>query len=190
MICATLSRAATWTGVVYSIETGNGANPSGSIDLAVGQTIHPMIWPPQIIDRRMPGCTEIGAIWTVETDGGPALPMISRVTCRGVNKPIRGAWMLVRAFAEGYPAISALSTLSSRYRSSLDFQRFSEHSFDWSMISHFIRMVRLDPSGRARLDLYGSLDVEGRPGKPAVFSFELVRNKRTARWEIDGISVT
>lgn len=189
LISAALSHAETVTGVVYAKEAGNGAHPSGSINLAVGRTIRPMIWTPFLEDRRSPGCEDIGAIWTVETDGDPSLPDIEQVTCKGVDKDAHDAWLLVSAFVEGLPNSLATSpTLSARYRSSPEFQKHRAQSFDWSMIARSIHIVSLDHSGRARVDSYGSFDVRGSPSKPTLFSFELVRNKRTAQWEIDGIS--
>jgi len=192
LICAALSHAETMTGVVYSKEAGNGAQPSGSIDLAVGRTIHPMIWTPDLEDRRMPGCEDIGAIWTVETDGSPSLPDVTRVTCKGVDRDAHDAWLLVRAFLEGLPnSVATSPTLSSRYRSSPEFQRFAEQSkdFEQSILRNLIQIVSLDRSGRARLDSFRGIDIRGSPRKSPFVTFELVRNKCTAKWEIDGIEV-
>jgi hypothetical protein len=193
LISATLSHSETMTGVVYSKEAGEGAHPSGSIDLAVGSTIHPMIWAPDLEDRRMPpGCEDIGAIWTVETDGSPSLPDVTRVTCKGVDKDAHDAWLLVRTFLEGLPNSGATSpTLSARYRSSPDYQRFAEQSkdFERSILGILIQIVSLDRAGRARLQSRVGIDIRGSPHKSVFFTFELVRNKRTAKWEIDGIEV-
>jgi hypothetical protein len=140
----------------------------------------------------MPGCEDIGAIWTVETDGSPSLPDVTQVTCKGVDKDAHDAWLLVRAFLEGLPnSVATSPTLSSRYRASPDFQRFAEQSkdFERSILSSLIQIVSLNRSGRARLDSFHGIDIRGRPRKSVFFTFELVVNKRTAEWEIDGINV-
>ena len=190
LICAALSHAGTMTGVVYSKEAGNGAHPSGSIALAVGRTMRHMIWTPDLEDPRLPGCDDIGAIWTVETTGSPPLPDVIQVTCRGVDKDAHDAWLLVRGFLEGLPNSDATSpVLSFRYRSSPAFQRFAEQSkdFERSILRSLIQIVCLDHSGRARLGSFGGIDIRGSPRKSVFFTFELVRDKRTAKWEIDGI---
>ncbi len=192
LICVALSQAETMTGVVYSKEAGNGAQPSGSIDLAVGGTIHPMVWSPQLKGRRGPGREDIGAIWTVETHGPPSLPDVTRVTCKGVDKDAHDAWLLVRAFLEGLPnSVATSPALSSRYRSSLEFQRFAEQSkdFEQSILGSLIQIVSLDRSGRARLYSPRGTDISGRPRKSVFFTFELIRNTRTVKWEIDAIEV-
>jgi hypothetical protein len=109
LISAALSHAETVTGVVYAKEAGNGAHPSGSINLAVGRTIRPMIWTPFLEDRRSPGCEDIGAIWTVETDGDPSLPDIEQVTCKGVDKDAHDAWLLVSGRSSEFPCYIANS---------------------------------------------------------------------------------
>lgn len=189
LICAALSHAETMTGVVYSKEAGNGAHPSGSIALAIGGSIHEMIWAPDLEDPRMPGCEDIGAIWTVETSGSPSFPDVTRVTCKGVDKDAHDAWLLVRAFLESLPNSVAIPVLSFRYRTAPDFQRFVEQSkdFERSVLRSLIQIVSLDHSGRARLESFRGIDIRGNPRKSVFFTFELVRNQRTTKWEIDGI---
>jgi hypothetical protein len=187
--CAALSRAETITGVVYSKEAGNGAHPSGSIELAVNEAIRPMIWP-VLEDRSKPGCADVGAIWTVKTTGSPSLPEIIRVTCRGVDKEARDAWLLVHTFMEGIPgSVNRSPSLSPRYRASSEFYLFTQQSQDFlfSTSANPVRIISLR-SSRARLEALGT-DLYGTAGRLISLTFELVRDKRTADWQIDRIDV-
>ena len=151
-----------------------------------------MIWSPQLEGGRGPGCEDIGAIWTVDTHGPPSLPDVTRITCKGVDKDAHDVWLLVRAFLEGLPNSAATSpTLSSRFRSSPGFQRFAEQSkdFEQSILGSLIQIVSLERSGRARLDSSRGIDIKGNPRESVFFTFELVRNERTVKWEIDGIEI-
>ena len=108
--------------------------------------MHHMIWTPDLEDLCMPGCKDIGAIWTVEAVGSPSFPDVTKVTCKGVDKDAHDAWLLVRVFLEGLPNSVARSPIFSvRYRSSPEFQRFVEQSkdFEWSILRSLFRLLAL-----------------------------------------------
>jgi hypothetical protein len=120
----------------------------------------------------------------------------TRVTCTGrINEDIHEPWLLVRRYMEGLPkAVSHVTSLSERYRSSLEFRRFRQEVISGDLYFYYetadtvkcLRIVRSEPA--ARTDLIANCAIELR-GKPAALLFDVVRNKDKRKWEIDGIKI-
>jgi hypothetical protein len=141
-------------------------------------------------------CRDIGAIWSVKVQVFRDSRYLSRVVCSGsVDESVHGPWLAVRNYLDGLPgSVSRSEALSSRWRSSPEFGRFASlvRSAELSFYSpsadegSCIRPTTVEPLKRTRLIAHCSIELHG---KLVDLVFDVVRNTRTAKWEIDATQI-
>lgn len=194
-------RAEPLKGVVFSDHSGEGPNRVGMIQLWVGTKVHDLDYGEPLPRRfRSEICWDIGAIWSVLVQVLPDLSLdISSVSCTGeVDENTHGPWLLVRDYlqlAEDRSASSS-SLLSSRWRSSPEFQEYEAKVKDLDLSGNrlhgrpgrCIDIVKVEPLYRTQLRAGGSCYLKVL-GKPVDLTFGVLRNGHTGLWEIDEIKI-
>jgi hypothetical protein len=183
--------AETLTGVLYFKEIGNGTHPAGTIQLAVGNNVRSLsIAPPAKRDYKEKTCDDLGARWTVVILD---VPYISRIICSGVDERVHNSWLAVRNYLEGLPsAVANPDLLSVRYRSSEEFRHFLEQVNRQEFIFYSgpgeagdcLKVIPVPRSTRSRLLTHCAIELQG---KRVGLYFDLIRNRTTGKWMIDGI---
>ncbi len=129
LFCVSLAGAQTWTGVVYGNNMGNGTHPVGTIELAVGTQIFTVEYSTGMARRFADrSCNDLGAVWSIEVQYFDGSAYAKRATCTGQTASnIHAPYLLVRKYLEELAIHGAhAGGLSSRYRSSAEFQRFTQ----------------------------------------------------------------
>jgi hypothetical protein len=184
-------------GVLYSDLHGQGVHPAGTVELAIGKAIYSFEYG-EPLERHFSSkvCRDIGAIWSVKVQVFRDSRYLSRVVCSGsVDESVHGPWLAVRKDLDGLPSsVSRSEALSSRWRSSPEFGRFASlvRSAELSFYSpsadegSCIRPTTVEPLKRTRLIAHCSIELHG---KLVDLVFDVVRNTRTAKWEIDATQI-
>ena len=98
LLCRTL------TGIVYSDHSGPSANGTGELELATQTGLIRIHYQKPIReDFSKTTCREVGAVWTVQTDGNRELreDELVRAHCDGnVDAAVHGAWIGVKSYIE------------------------------------------------------------------------------------------
>jgi hypothetical protein len=201
LACGAISAAVSYgesiTGVVYSNEIGNGIHPAGRIELAVGSKVYSLEYGEPIEKRfSRKSCYDIGAVWSAMVERSDDSLHANRLSCTGrVDEGAHGPWLLVRDYLEGLPnSVSPSAVFSARYRSSPEFQRFValirdvdlNFYYDQSDTAKCLKIVSVAPRTQTRVEANCAVELQG---KTVALLFDVVRNKGTGRWEIDGIKV-
>jgi hypothetical protein len=190
------------TGVRYSDHSGATTSAGGTIRLAVGNKIHDLHYnEPVPRNFRSSVCNDIGAVWSVVVLrlSDSTLDMSSAKCTGRVDEAAHSSWLVVRNFLSSVaadPSIVPSDLFSSRWRSSPELKTQHERLGNLD-VSDYLRLgkkgtcidvvvvkrpdrTQLEAGGECFLRLQGNL---------VNLVFDLVRNSRTLRWEIDRITV-
>lgn len=187
------------TGVLYSIRHGQGRNPAGQVELAVGKRIHYLEYAPLGLRFKNKVCYEIGVIWTATVRMSEANSRyIHSVTCTGrVDENTHAPWLVVRDYLEGLAgrrSASPSDAFSSRWRSSKESQQYEAQSKNFDLHSYLmfgdygrcLEIISIEPSSAARIAAaYCAINVDPR----GHLVFDVIRNAQTKKWEIDRIKI-
>ena len=187
----------TLTGVVYFKELGNGAHPVGTFEIAAGKSVRTIEFAEDLENRFSDEtCHDIGAVWSVEISYLADSPYAKRVICTGrVDDDVHAPYLLVRDYLERLASTGVLTSgLSSRYRSSKEFQSFArllnppdlKFLFGWNHIDMCVKAVSTENSTRTRLATHCGIQL--RDGL-LVLVFDVVRSEASGEWEIDRIDI-
>jgi hypothetical protein len=192
-----LSYAETLTGVLYSNELGNGAHPVGTIELAVGKTIHTVEYgEPLQREFKSQTCNDIGAVWSVDVVPIDDSSYAKGVTCIGrVDENVHQPYLLVRHYLEALARPGMYTNgLSQRLQFSSEFKRFVDEVGTYNLRFYFslahvdqcLKMTTVASSVRAQFVTHCGIELNGNY---LVLCFDVVRSKPTGKWEIDGIDM-
>jgi hypothetical protein len=204
LFCATSGfgpcRGEALKGVVFSDHSGEGPHRVGTIQLAVGNTVHELTYA-EPLPRRFgsEACWDIGALWSVVYQVLPGGSRdISRVSCTGqVDENAHGPWLVARDYLQlaGSHSTSSSSMASSRWRSSPEFQKYEEKITALDISAYLLhgrpgRCIEVVNVGRDRAQLRAGSDCYLSLAKePIYLYFSVLRNTKNGRWEIDEIKV-
>jgi hypothetical protein len=186
------------TGVVLLDSSGEGPNRVGTIRLATTKETYDLEYI-EPLKRQFANetCWDIGAFWSVEVQVVDSSREITSVTCTGkLDEVAHGSWLAVRSYLQSIARGSSPSPslFSSRWRASREFEEygFKAKGLDASDLrfhgrpGRCVAVIQLQ-TGRAQLRADECfLKVSG---KYVSLTFDVIRNSRTAQWEIDNIKI-
>jgi len=186
-------------GVVLSNHGGADAHRVGEIRLAVAGKVYELTYGepvPKHFESRV--CWDIGAIWAVTVRALDSSLDIESERCRGVDENAHGPWVAVRDYLERSVTRSASTStlLSSRWRSSPDFQKYRDREKELDFGTYrfhgrrggCVDIVTVEPPDRAELRAGGDCFID-LSGRPAYLVFHVVRDRHSGRWQIDEIEI-
>ena len=200
LLAAVLSaalQAETLTGVVYFKEFGNGRNPSGTIELAVGGEVQTFLYSPLLeTDFPQKDCHDVGAVLKVNADGpNGRRDAVSTVTCMGLDENAHRPWLLVRDYLDGLPtAVASSEAILPAYRTSKGFQDFAASIQNRDLMLYYaradlgscVRIATVKAPGHAYLAADCRIELHG---EPTTLYFDVVRDVATKKWKIAAIEM-
>ena len=193
-----LDAAEVLTGAVVLDDSGEGPRSVGTVRLATATGIYNLDYS-EPLDRRFATetCWDIGAIWSVEVELVDSSREITKVRCAGrVDEVAHGTWLVVRDYLQaiGDDRLPSPALLSSRWSSSPDFQEYRSKAkgLDGSALRFHGRpgrCVEVTKVERNRAQLRSDNCFLKLSGKYVSLTFDVVRNSKNSRWEIDGIRI-
>lgn len=96
LVFSVLSTAAQMEGVLHFIETGEGRNPAGTIQLSSAGRVYSFEIAPRQLNLTR-ACYEIGSIWSIEYGRLDDSAYVKRVRCgERRDATVHGAWLAAR----------------------------------------------------------------------------------------------
>jgi hypothetical protein len=190
------SAGETLRGVVYANSSGASAAGSGMIRLAVGGRVDDLYYSKPLPEKFSSSvCTDIGVIWTIEVHDATD---ILRAECEGkVDEWAHGPWALIRELLDRLrqKSPSAFELFSSRWRGSPDYMQYRDTLKNMSLATYTmfgrpggcLEVVQTDHAKMTQIKT-GNCDIQ-ISGKLSDLSFDVVRNRKTRRFEIDRIQI-
>jgi len=180
-------------GIVYANSSGASGSGTGIIRFAVSDNrIEDLYYSkPLKTQFRSPQCQDIGAIWSLELT--KTMDVISAECDGKVDEWAHGSWLVIRDFldrlSKGSP--SSFDLFSARWSASSDSQQYGTQLKDLNFSTYLggqcLQVVGIDRSAGTQIDTGADCRLRLKDQLVDV-SFNVVRNKVTGRFEIDGMS--
>ena len=184
-------------GVLWSVDHGLGANPAGGLELAVEGRVLQVYFSPNWLVFKIRKCYQIGAVWNATLRRLDGSWTLDKATCNGeTDAAVSSAWSTVRDYVEslGTKAPGPASLFSAKWLA-------SEAAWRWKSTEknllprefaalgekgNCLEVMGVRRPSRVRIG-GGSCIVDGPP--QLFYVFDVVRNAKTRRWEIDAIEI-